>query len=57
MGETDANINNAKGDMTLWLGAFVGTFQENVSLSEMRSGMTKVPESLLENEDTNPCGT
>ena len=37
---TDAKKNYTKGDMTMWLGAFVGTFQENVSLSEMRGGMS-----------------
>ena len=37
---TDVNKNNTKGDMTMWLGAFVETCQENVSLSEMKSGIT-----------------
>ena len=28
---TDVNKNNTKGDVTMLLGAFVGTFQKNVS--------------------------
>ena len=39
MRETDVN-KNTKGDMTAWLGRFVGICQENVSLNEMRSDMT-----------------
>ena len=55
---TDVNRNNTKGDITAWLGAFIGTYQENVSLSEMRSVMTMFQKVvMLENEDTNPCGT
>ena len=48
---TDVNKNNVKGDMTMWLGKFVGTSQENEKWYDY------VPESVLENEDTNPCGT
>ena len=39
MRETDVNKNNTNGDMTAWLGMFIGICQENVSLNEKRSGI------------------
>ena len=40
MRETDVKKSNTKGDMTAWLGTFIGICQENISLKETRSGMT-----------------
>ena len=47
MRETDVNKNNTKGDMTAWPGPFIGICQENVSLNEMRSGMTMFQKGCL----------
>lgn len=49
--------NSTIGDMTMWLGQFIKTCQENVGLSEMKSDITMIQNVCLKIVVKNSCGT